>query len=115
MTDATPSNHADRPDHAAAGRPDARATADVHAPQTPQSEANPATASSTAYSVRIVAGLLLIVVFGGLPTVVDGRPLWAAIVGLAGVVAGAVLIGLAVNSMMRERRARNRAGAAAQR
>ena len=49
-------------------------------------------------------------VFGGLPTVVEGRPLWAAIVGLVGVVVGVVLIGMAVNSMIRERRARNRAG-----
>ena len=53
---------------------------------------------------------LLIVVFGGRPTVVEGRPLWAAIVGLVGVVVGVVLIGMAVNSMIRERRARNRAG-----
>lgn len=96
MNAATPANHSER-----------------HAPQTPQSEANPATASSTAYSVRIVAGLLLIVVFGGLPTVVEGRPLWAAILGLVGVVAGAVLIGMAVNSMLRERRARARANAGA--
>lgn len=95
MTDATPANP----------NPPQR-----HAPETPQSEANPATASSTAYSVRIVAGVLLIVVFGGLPTVVEGRPLWAAIVGLVGVVVGVVLIGMAVNSMIRERRARNRAG-----
>lgn len=80
-----------------------------HAPETPQSEANPATASSTAYSVRIVAGLLLIVVFGGLPTVVEGRPLWAAMVGLAGVVVGVILVAMAVNSMLGERRARNRA------
>ncbi|MFD5867453.1 hypothetical protein ACFWGD_02405 [Corynebacterium sp. NPDC060344] len=93
MNAATPANRSER-----------------HAPQTPQSEANPATASSTAYSVRIVAGVLLIVVFGGLPTVVEGRPLWAAIVGLVGVVVGVVLIGMAVNSMIRERRARNRAG-----
>lgn len=98
MTDATPANP----------NPPQR-----QAPETPQSEANPATASSTAYSVRIVAGLLLIVVFGGLPTVVEGRPLWAAILGLVGVVAGAVLIGMAVNSMLRERRARARANAGA--
>lgn len=111
MTDATPSDHADRDRRDRLDRPDAGPTsADAHAPQTPQSEANPATASSTAYSVRIVAGVLLIVVFGGLPTVVEGRPLWAAIVGLVGVVVGAVLIGMAVNSMIRERRARNRAG-----
>ncbi|MBP2333014.1 hypothetical protein [Corynebacterium freneyi] len=98
MTDATPTDH------------DATATtagAGAHAPHTPQSDANPATATSTAYSVRIVAGVLLIVVFGGLPTVVDGRPLWAAIVGLIGVIAGAILIALAINSMIRERRARN--------
>ena len=79
------------------------------APTTPGTAANPATVSSTAYGVRIVAGVLLIVVFGGLPTVIEGPPLWAAVLGLVGVVAGAVLIGLAVNAMIRERRNRTRA------
>ena len=65
--------------------------------------------SSTAYGVRIVAGVLLIVVFGGLPTVVDGPPLWAAVLGLIGVIVGAVLVGMAVNAMIRERRNRSRA------
>lgn len=88
---------------------DATPNRDNSAPETPQSRAHPATTTTTAYSVRIVAGVLLIVVFGGLPTVVDGRPLWAAILGLVGVIVGAVLIAAAVNSMMAERRARNRA------
>ena len=68
---------------------------------------------SAAVSVATAIITLLIVVFGGLPTVVEGRPLWAAILGLVGVVAGAVLIGMAVNSMLRERRARARANAGA--
>lgn len=88
---------------------------DPHAPATPASAAHPATVSSTAYGLRIVAGILLVVVFGGLPTVVDGRPWWAALLGLIGVLAGAALIGLAVNAIIRERRelARARAGATA--
>lgn len=79
------------------------------APTTPGTAANPATVASTAYGVRIVAGVLLIVVFGGLPTVVDGPPLWAAVLGLVGVIVGAVLVGLSVNAMIRERRNRSRA------
>lgn len=63
--------------------------------------------NSSNYSVRIIAGLILLVTFGGLPTMVDGRPLWAALLGAAGVIVGIVMLGLSLASILRNRR-RNR-------
>lgn len=65
-----------------------------------------ATVNSTSYSVRAVAGLVILVLFGGLPTLIDGRPMWAAIVGLIGVVVGALMLGFALNGAFREKRRR---------
>lgn len=69
-------------------------------------DANPATATTSSYSLRMVAGVIIIVVFGGLPTVVPGRPAWAAIAGLVGVVIGFIMVAIAVNNAIKERRAR---------
>ncbi|MBV7295047.1 hypothetical protein KRX51_03830 [Corynebacterium sp. TAE3-ERU12] len=63
-----------------------------------------ATTTSTAYSVGAVAGLVIIAVFGGLPTVIEGQPKWAAIAGVVGVIVGAVMLGVALNGVLRERR-----------
>lgn len=70
------------------------------------SEKNDATVNTTSYSVRAIAGLVILVLFGGLPTLVDGRPMWAAIVGLVGVVVGALMLAFALNGAFRERRRR---------
>ncbi|WP_448851213.1 hypothetical protein [Corynebacterium sp. 335C] len=69
-------------------------------------EANPATANTSAYSLRAAAGLLIIVVFGGLPTLVEGQPMWAAIAGLVGVIVGFVMLALAVTGIVKTMRAR---------
>lgn len=69
-------------------------------------EANPATTTTSAYSLRAVAGLLIIVVFGGLPTLVEGQPMWAAFVGLIGVIVGFVMLAIAITNIIRISKAR---------
>ncbi|MBZ8177249.1 hypothetical protein GP475_12175 [Corynebacterium poyangense] len=59
------------------------------------------------YNVRIIAALLLLVAFGGLPTMVDGRPLWAALLGAAGVIVAIIMLALSLGTILRNRR-RNR-------
>ena len=65
-----------------------------------------ATTTTSAYSLRAVAGLLIIVVFGGLPTLVEGQPMWAALVGLIGVIVGFVMLAIAITNIIRISKAR---------
>lgn len=70
--------------------------------------AGDATTASASYSVRAVAGLVIIAVFGGLPAVIDGPPPWAAVLGVLGVVVGGVMLIIALNGALKERQRASR-------